>query len=296
MLEDPPGCVKDKPPGWPRAERYATARWNGRPRQCWSPSPGAVGSTRSPATTPNLPSHRGPGHDRALRGWWVTVRDCCGSGVAVEYEALDRDVRIDVVGAQERHHDTAGDFFDAPDKIASHRLLEGETDTEDQFPLVVPHEAALALGQGVLQHNGHEVIVQVAAGLRRPSSRVLADQLDHEVGDRQPRMLMQRRVLDAGHRSSPSRPPLTRGTAQEGRRRIRSVRATRAPQLVWAAKTDPAGARVHQRYSPLQIGLLRTSLMRLPTSPRLASRAASREPWGRRLLLQSPGSKSLGHV
>src|SRR4051794_8076677 len=51
----------------------------------------------------------------------------------------------------------------------------------DPARCVIAHQAALAVGQRVLEYYGDEILAEVRLGLRRPSARVLANQSHHEI-------------------------------------------------------------------------------------------------------------------
>ena len=63
-----------------------------------------------------------------------------------EHEALDRDVGVDVVGAEEGEHVASGDLFDSVGEIVAHCGLVGPAEVEHEIGAAVANEAALPLG------------------------------------------------------------------------------------------------------------------------------------------------------
>src|SRR6185295_15648039 len=111
------------------------------------------------------------------------------------------------------------------------RRLERLAHGEDELVEVVAHEAALALGEGVLQDDGHQVVVNVGAGLGGSAPRVFAHRVHDHVRDRRRRgaggVLP---YLRAGHASLRPLPP---SSSFYGRARGRRVTkgSPRGPRL-----------------------------------------------------------------
>ncbi len=71
----------------------------------------------------------------------------------------------------------------ACDQVVAHDQLEVVAQLQHPLFLTPFDEPALALGQGVAQDDGHQVLVDRGLGLGRPAAGVLGQQLHRGVGE-----------------------------------------------------------------------------------------------------------------
>src|SRR4051794_27664790 len=100
------------------------------------PSPGSLSSVIEASLAGWRSGSRGI--DRAVPDW--------GS----EHEQFRGEIRVDVVGAHERHHPAAGQPLDLADRLVPHRLLELVAHCQHRFVIATIRENPLALRERVL--------------------------------------------------------------------------------------------------------------------------------------------------
>jgi hypothetical protein len=141
----------------------------------------------------------------------------------LEHEALDGDVGLHVVVAEERPDLAARRVLDQGDEVLAHGSLVCLARAEDELRLAVFDEASLALGKRVLQHDANQLISDVRARPRRASASVLKQQVHDAVGYRRGQRASVARSIWLSDMGLPSSASLESGPEAKRKRYSRAV-------------------------------------------------------------------------